>query len=486
MSLREKLFAITLTIIFSLFAMIPIFEERIEAKESPERLYRVYLEGKTIGIIKSREAFESYINQEQKDLKEKYEIDNVYLPQGLNIEEYVGYSKNIISETKLYESIKDEKPFTIKGYVVTINKDNKPIKINVLNKKHFEEAISNTVKAFIPEKDFNAFINEEIEPVRTTGKAIEDLYIDEEITIKEALIPSDEMIFDNARELTQYLLFGNLEEQKEYFVKEGDTIESIAFDNSLGVEEFLVVNPEFNNPNNLLFVGQRVNIGLISPIVSIVKEEHIVEDTKVSYKTEIKYDISKAVGSVFVTQQGEDGLQRVSKKIKSKNGEITNAVITDSRVLKPTVNRVEVRGTRNFNNIVIGNEGDWFWPTRVPYIITSVYGYRWGRLHDGVDISGTGHGSPIYAANNGVIFRVATNSSLGHYVMIRHADNYYTIYAHLSRQYVSVGQTVNRGATIGAMGNTGYSFGTHLHFAVYRGVPYQPGSRSFNPLLLYR
>lgn len=485
MSFKEKLLAVLFTIFLSSFCLMPVFETKIEAKEIPSKLYQVYLDGEVIGVIKSKKALEAYINKEQTDLKDKYGVSTVYLPEGLNIEEYIGFSNNIVSERDIYKTIKDLKSFTIKGYVVTIESE-KPVSINVLNKEDFTNAVNNTVKAFVSEDEFNAFVNNTVDEIKTTGRKIENLYVEENITIKGSLIPSDQKIFTDEKELTKYLLFGNLDEQKEYTIKVGDTIETVAFNNSLGVNEFLVVNPELNNSSNLIYVGQRVKIGLISPIVSIIKEEEVIEDKEMKYKTEIKYDKTKPYGYISVTEPGSNGSQRITQKLKSKNGEILTAVITNSEVLIPTINRVEARGTRSFNDpIIIGDGGDWFWPTNYPYIITSSYGYRWGVLHQGMDISGCGSGSPIYAADAGNVYSSSYESLGGNQVVINHNNGYYTMYAHLLKSYVVKGQAVKRGQIIGLMGSTGYSTGTHLHFGVYAGIPYG-GGRSFNPITLFR
>ena len=149
---------------------------------------------------------------------------------------------------------------------------------------------------------------------------------------------------------------------------------------------------------------------------------------------------------------------------------------------------VKVVGTKS--NITIDpsdipDSGDWYWPTLKPYIITSPYGWRWGELHEGLDISGTGHGSPLFAANNGIVYRVFYDSIGGNQVMIAHENNYYTWYAHMAATSVTPGQTVTRGQKVGTMGSTGYSTGTHLHFGAYKGIPAR-GGVSFNPMTLYR
>ena len=88
-------------------------------------------------------------------------------------------------------------------------------------------------------------------------------------------------------ELTKYLLYGTVEEQDRYIVKEGDTIESIAVANKLNTQEFLIANPEFTSANNLLYESQEVVVGLINPVISIVVEKHSVKEEVQAYTTEI-------------------------------------------------------------------------------------------------------------------------------------------------------------------------------------------------------
>ena len=110
-------------------------------------------------------------------------------------------------------------------------------------------------------------------------------------------------------------------------------------------------------------------------------------------------------------------------------------------------------------------------------------------MHTAIDISGTGRGSPIYSASDGVVVRAETGTgsfwSLGKVVIIKHANNYYTEYAHMDSINVKVGQTVSKGTKIGTMGDTGRSTGVHLHFAVSVGEPYK-GGQFFDPLKLYK
>ena len=112
------------------------------------------------------------------------------------------------------------------------------------------------------------------------------------------------------------------------------------------------------------------------------------------------------------------------------------------------------------------------WPVSGP--ITSPFGYRWGRLHAGIDI-GASSGTPIRAAAAGTVALAAWTGGYGNYTCVDHGGGLATCYAHQSGYAVSSGAHVSQGQVIGYVGNTGHSFGPHLHFEVrINGNPVDP------------
>ncbi len=119
----------------------------------------------------------------------------------------------------------------------------------------------------------------------------------------------------------------------------------------------------------------------------------------------------------------------------------------------------------------------YMWPAQG--VLTSGYGWRWGRMHQGVDIAGP-VGTPIYAAGAGVVVSSGWNSGgYGNMVDVRHPDGSLTRYAHNSRLMVSPGQQVRQGQQIAEMGSTGFSTGPHLHFEIHI-----PSQGAVNPIAL--
>jgi murein DD-endopeptidase MepM/ murein hydrolase activator NlpD len=117
----------------------------------------------------------------------------------------------------------------------------------------------------------------------------------------------------------------------------------------------------------------------------------------------------------------------------------------------------------------------WIWPAKG--VFTSGYGWRWGRMHKGIDVANN-VGTPIVAARRGrVVFAGWHDGGYGYLVTISHPDGSRSLYAHNSRLMVSVGQEVAQGTTISLMGSTGRSTGPHLHFEIH-----PPSKGAANPL----
>lgn len=476
--------------------------------DNPRQLYRVYLAGKSIGVIESKEELENYIDEKQQQLKEKYNVSKVYAPNDLDIVKEITYNETISTTEEIYqkiEKIKGSSSFTIDGYRIEIKGIEKESKegettttedqtLYVLDKEVFTNSVNKTVTAFVDNDMYTAYLNnsqKELEE-NETGTILEKLSIKNEITIKKDRIPAGEKIYQTEEELSKYLLFGTTSEQEKYTVKAGDTIEEISYNNQLSTEEFLIANTNFKTAQDLLYPGQEVNLGLISPQFDLVEVQHVVSKKTLNMETVYKNDDTQYVGYEKVEQDGQDGLALVTEKIYLINGEIQDTVTVEQIELSPAINKVVVRGTKRYVSSSLGSEidvpvgiGSWVWPTNTPYTITSPFSWRWGKHHDGIDIAGAGYGSPIKAANNGIVVQSGYTSTNGNYIIIKHSNGYYTIYAHMAKRYKQVGAVVMAGDQIGTMGETGFATGVHLHFGLFNGYPFR-GGVAMNPLNLYK
>ena len=491
--------------------LVTVVKNYNDTSKTPVEGYRVYLEGKAIGLIKSKDELNEYINKQQEKIKEKYHVDNVYIPNEIDIVKEVTYEKNFDTIEHIYNMIDTISPFTIKGYLVTIDRtnsteyknddndeQNKPkiTKLYILDKEILNESIEDVILSFIDKEQYEAFKDKEtLELKGGTGELIENLFVEDKITIKEANVPVNEEIYLSSETLTKYLIFGDNQTDKKYTVLSGDSIEKIADKNHMSINELVIANKDLRSAESLIYIGQELSIGNVDPLITTVVEKHVVEDQIVKYKTVTQYDNSMYQGQTKTKQEGSNGTTRVTQKVKTVNGEIIDAYIVSSEEIKPVVNKIIVKGGKQSS--VVRGDGGWVWPTNRPYSISSRYGYRWGRLHSGVDILAGGRGAPIYAARAGEVYDINVNSSSGFYVIIKHDNGYYTRYAHMrntkgndslsgissATKYIKVGQRVEAHQIIGEIGSSGRSTGAHCHFEIWNGVPFK--AQSFNPLAFY-
>ena len=99
--------------------------------------------------------------------------------------------------------------------------------------------------------------------------------------------------------------------------------------------------------------------------------------------------------------------------------------------------------------------------------ITSGFGARWGESHDGIDLGAT-TGTPVYAMSKGTVIGSFYDSSFGNKLEIKYWDGSISWYGHLSKRNAQKGDTVRPGELVGLVGNTGHSFGSHLHFEMQK------------------
>lgn len=107
------------------------------------------------------------------------------------------------------------------------------------------------------------------------------------------------------------------------------------------------------------------------------------------------------------------------------------------------------------------------WPAEG--VLTSKFGNRWGKKHEGIDI-GCPEGTPIYASAAGKVIYSGERGGYGQVIIIQHPNDWFTIYAHNSKNLAPQGKEVKQGEKIALSGKTGRATGPHLHFEIRQGV----------------
>ena len=270
---------------------------------------------------------------------------------------------------------------------------------------------------------------------------VEPIYVkqEERVTVKEAV-----------EDITK-----EQEENIMYTVKVGDTISEIANENGMTVAEFLKLNKEITDKDSIM-PGDEVTILVPEPELSVLVQKE--ETKKESYHEKTVYidDDSMYEGKTKVIQKGKAGTKEVVSLVTYKNGQPYTSEVLKTTVVKKAVERIVARGTKVRPTFIKPISGG---------TLTSNFGQRWGRSHEGVDWA-CSVGTTIGASSAGTVTQAGWMNGYGYCVTISHANGMSTRYGHMSKISVSVGQSVSQGETIGYSGNTGRSTGPHLHFEI--------------------
>ena len=231
------------------------------------------------------------------------------------------------------------------------------------------------------------------------------------------------------------------------------------------------------NPQYKPCIIPKGSASLKGECISLLKENNIsvvsvVNETTrkvVPFETYTENDSSLFIGETVTVTEGKNGNIQIQEETVYKNGEEQSVRIASEKVTVQPVNKVVKVGTKHKNVLECGLH----YP--LEGVLSSPFGERWGRMHEGIDIA-VAEGTPIKAAECGTVTRVSENAGgYGKLIQIDHGYGVETLYAHLSQIQVTKGQTVNSDTVIGLSGNTGRSTGPHLHFEITSdGTPIDP------------
>lgn len=246
-----------------------------------------------------------------------------------------------------------------------------------------------------------------------------------------------------------------------YTVEKGDCVSVIA--QKLGVAQAAIYE---NNPEartKLLRVGQQLTITQEQPLLSVKTKESRTETVPLPSGIVYEKDDSLSKGMIQIVSQGKPGAKQKTYQTTRINGNVVEEALLEETTLEEPVQTIVKQGTKVVPGV---GTGKFALPVLSPRV-TSGFGQRWGRAHNGVDL--ISEHKNILAADHGKVSFAGVKSGYGYTIIIDHQNGYETLYGHLSRIDVKEGQAVQKGDKIGVMGSTGNSTGVHLHFEVMRG-----------------
>lgn len=233
----------------------------------------------------------------------------------------------------------------------------------------------------------------------------------------------------------------------------GDTLYGIAQKYKLSAETIMFANPGLEKTPDLLRLGQQLTV---LPLDGI-------------YHTVVKGDTLDKIAKLYKVQSAAI----VNYPLNQLNAREPTIAVGQKLIVPGGKKEIPLPRAQVYSGPVPAGaqkgSGRFVWPTS-GYV---TQGYK--RLHPALDIARS-TGTPVKASDSGyVVVAGWSNTGYGNYIVINHGNGFQTLYAHLDRIFVKVGDVVGQGAVIGNMGTTGRSTGPHLHFEIHKnGVKMNP------------
>jgi murein DD-endopeptidase MepM/ murein hydrolase activator NlpD len=412
-------------------------------------VYQLTIAGEEAGYIADTETVSAAIEEIKADLsKEAGGAEIVVDDNAIAVKETDLKANKItfLSNDELKELILSADLFKASIWAVNINGSN--------------------VVAAATESDANAILDGVKRHYLTEGSEIIDAGFKEAVSVTKAAMNAAEIM---KPEDAVNLIITGTKEPKVYTVQDGDTLWDIAIANNMTPEELQTANPGFD-PNRLK-IGQQLNLFQVKPYVTVLTKEIVAATEKIDFKTVYENTGALYKGEVKVKSAGVYGTKEVKTEVTKENGTVVASVELDSVVTAEPQDQIALRGTKSIATFT--GSGSLSSPMgRIE--VSSPFGSRGGGRHTGVDLRNP-KGTPIKAADDGVVTFAAYSGTYGNIVKLSHGNGLETWYAHCDTIKVSVGQVVSKGEVIATVGITGRATGYHLHFEVRKnGVPQNP------------
>ncbi len=371
----------------------------------------------------------------------KYEVDQVnqIAFEGVKVPE-----SDIATEDKLSEILDENINFNLYGYTIKIDDES----FFTLKRESEAEALLEKIKKQYVTEDVDFLEIDFVENVEILKAQVKKIDIADYESVWAA--------YESGKE-----------ERLTYKVEKGDTTWDIASRFGLSIEEIALANSDKDLTK--LQIGQEVNLNLPKAWINVRTVAKKTEELPIIANTYYEKVDTMYVGDYKLKEQGQDGLKKVEVETTYVNGILENEQILQEVVVKEPTSTIMMTGTKwkevtasgEFNNPANGK-------------LTSRFGTRWGRMHEGIDI-GAPVGTAIRAADAGVVISAKYISGYGNTVILDHGNGINTLYGHASELLVVVGQTVEKNELIARVGRTGSTTGSCLHFEVRRnGQPIDP------------
>jgi murein DD-endopeptidase MepM/ murein hydrolase activator NlpD len=414
------------------------------------KAFEVFLDDKPVGVVDSQSEFSDLVETIRKKAESRYGTEMLVASKIDFKEVYLPDNSRVIDTASENSIFQVGKNIQLEAKVFAINVDGEDIAY--LRDRVSAEEVLERIKAPYEENAENGVVTSFVEDVSIAERIVPNHRLSE---LREPDAVYDSIVEEN-------------ETIKKYVVQKGDTVSEIAERLGISIKDIRKANPDLNIDR--ISIGQELNLAVPRYVINVRQTKTMVYEDAAPYSVEYEETDELYRGDTKVKIKGEEGTKQVRATFISINGILDETRILEEIILTPPKTQVELRGTKQRPRTMA--YGVFYWPNRGR--ITSRFGPRWGEKHSGIDIASP-TGTPIKAADGGVVSFAGWNGNYGRLVIINHENGYTTYYGHCNTIKVKKGQRVARGDVIGTVGETGRTTGPHLHFEVRKnGVPVNP------------
>lgn len=425
-------------------------------------VYHVSVNGKEVGVVNSPDVVRQW--EKGKLQQEQAKHNGVTLKPS----EYISFTeeqsfKGEFDNVATLKKLEDTAQIQVEAAKIVVNGE----LIGYAASQEQADLVLSTLKNRLSGVNLNASRKKAVAAASldsvSKNVAIKQVKFKEDIHTEMDSVPADEVTTADKLEM---LLSKGTAQQVVHTIEEGDCITCIAKRYGITSKDIYANNPGMNK-DSLLQLGDKINVTAFRPKVTVQVVEEVTQDEMIDYTTETKTNAKVPKGETKVIQDGKEGKKLVTYQLTKENGEVVGREMLTENVVAQPVTKIIERGSKVIPSRGTGRIS---WPAGG--YVSSGFGTRWGRLHAGIDIAGSG---VARAADNGRVIEAGWHGGYGNMVLIDHGNGLQTRYGHLSKIQVSVGEIVEQGKVIGVKGSTGDSTGVHLHFEVLKnGAPQNP------------
>lgn len=408
--------------------------------QDSNRAYEVKVGKEVVGVVSKKSSIDRVVSSIEEEKSSEYQQE-VELEQVLEVAEVKAEKADLTQPEELKTKIEEKVAVLADAFDIAIDGD-------VVVSVNSEEEANQIVEA-LKSRNMEKYGTEHTVEAR----------IIQSIVTQASKVDVSKM--KSVEEAVEIIETGGIE-IIEHEMKPGENFWSISKEYNTTSEEIEAANPD-KDPTKVRD-GEIIKINTPKPYVTVELLEEIEVEEEILFETVYEMNSEMYEDTEEVKTEGVNGKAKKKVKKTSVDGKETSAEVLSEEVMLEPVSRVIVKGTKERPSGV--GTGSFQTPTRG--YISSRFGPRWGTIHRGLDIAAP-TGTPIVASDSGkVTYAGYNNGGYGYMVKVSHGNGFETLYAHASQLYVSVGDVVNAGDTLAAVGSTGNSTGPHLHFEVIK------------------